>query len=205
MTNETIDLTAKYRDGLDYVMERPSMPLAVEEYDQTISDYREAYEAGERGQYQVSAYHLTDAIEKNELELFAHELEARIKAFQDALEIVNRLKVSGQKLFEARKNWERDVWRFHDYERALETFDLEADTVRAVAEEMVKDEALEKYYKGVSKRPRSMYWIRAERIALRRGMERTEIDQCAREYIEANPMRYAPSTGRLTYLKKGGN
>ena len=200
MITETIDLTAKYRDGLGYVMERPTKPLAVAEYDETIDSYRRAFEAGERGQYQVSAHHLYNAVEANELDLFANELEARIKGFEEALEIVNRLKIDGREKFEARQKWEHDVWRFHDYERAVETFDLEADTIRAVAEEMVKAEAEQKS----PKRQVTFPHFRAERIALRRGMTRAEIDQCAREYIEANPMRYAPSTGRLTYLKKGG-
>lgn len=197
--DNAINHTAKLK-GLT-IMPRPSEPLLSVMLDDSLDRYREAFEKrAMRGTYRVDGHDLKKAIGANELDLFATELMERITAMQEALTIVNELKGTGAQALDDQNKYQADIWRYGDWQRAVERFDPETDTIRAVAEEIAKNEAMTAYYAGKKKRDVCMWWNRADRIALVRGLERSAVEAQARAYLLANPIRYAVSTGRLTYL-----
>lgn len=203
MTDTTqIDLTAKYRDGVNYKMEQPVKSKRAEFFEDALESYGAAYdEATSRHWYRGNASELRRNPEAFE-ELW-DDLERRISELNKAKGF---LRVVGTHEFALKGRHELDdyetaCWKWHEYQRALNQHDPENDTVRAVAEALVKDEAI---LKAGKKRKEYPLFV-LDRLALVRGMERDEILTLARDYIEANPMRYAVTTGNLTYLKKGGN
>ena len=182
-------------------MEQPVKPELVERFEEQLNWFAKAEEGFRHGTYQVSSYCLKKAIEENELDEFTAEIEARLANLKLCLSIVKVMKEFGAGMLQAQNDFHRAVWRFNEWQEATEKFDPETDTVRAVAEEIVKDEAMVKFYAGKKKSDRCRWWYRANRLALIREVEQADIEALARDYIAANPMRYAVSTGALTYLK----
>jgi predicted Zn-dependent peptidase len=183
-------------------MEQPIKTELVERFEEQLNWYSTAEDRFRHGTYQVSSYHLKKAIEENELDEFTAEIEDRLANLKLCLSIVKVMKESGARMLESQNDFYRAVYRFNEWQEATERFDPETDTVRAVAEEIIKDEAMVIFYAGKKKADRCRWWYRADRLALIREVERADIEALAREYITANPMRYAVSTGNLTYLKR---
>ena len=189
-------------------MEQPTEPLLAVMYEDTLARYGKAYEEADRGSYRVSKSDLNEAVKEDELPLFADEIKARILAWQTALEIVEEVIGSGKSGFEARETFRRDCYRYHDYIMAVERYNPEIDTIRNVAEELVKEQAREDYRISSGKSIKSKNWNRtswaiADTIALVTGVTRDEVLEQARAFVVASPMRFAVTTGNLTYLKAG--
>lgn len=179
----------------------PNEPLLSVMLNDSLDRYRETFEKrAMRGTYRIDRYDLKEAIGANELDIFATELTERITAMQEALLIVNELKDTGAKALEAQNEYHAQCYRFHDWQTAVKNFNSETDTIRNIAEEIVKDEAMISFYADKKKRDRCHWWFRADRYALAKGLDRATVEAQARDYIKGHPMRYAVSTGRLTYL-----
>lgn len=189
-------------------MEQPVEPILAVMYEETLTRYGKAYEEADRGSYRVSKYDLNEAVKADELPLFVDEIKARIKAWQSALEIVEEVVVSGKSGSEATETFRQACYRFNDYQLAVARYNPEIDTIRNVAEELVKEKARDDYRISSGKVIKSKNWSRAswaiaDTIALVTGVTRDEVLEQARAFVVANPMRFAVTTGNLTYLKAG--
>lgn len=90
------------------------------------------------------------------------------------------------------------LYEYHQTQQLLERFNPLTDTVQAVAEERVKVNA---YRKANRKLPKD-YQYGDKNALVRAGLNlsQDELDAAVNAFIEAHPMRFAVTTGRLTYL-----
>jgi hypothetical protein len=187
-------------------MEEPTKSPLATAYERTRNAYWEAFGEMNSSRFISSNFeHLENEKRAERIanikEEVARKLEAVNKTNELFQQLLSPLSLAGEVEFH---DWERAVYRWHDYLEAVKVYDPEADTLRAVAEEIVKDEALIAHAgKTNAKRAkRCFWWQRADRIALVKDFTREQIEYLAREYITDNPMRYAVTTGNLTYLKR---
>jgi membrane-associated HD superfamily phosphohydrolase len=186
-------------------MEEPTKSQLAISYEKARNEYWESFGEMNSSRFISSNFeHLEDEKRAERIANIRAEVARKLEAVtktQELLEqLLSPLSQIGEKEFH---DWEQAVYRWHDYKQALDNYNPETDTIRAVAEEIVKDESMVKFYADKKKRAdRCRWWYRADRLALIREVERAHIEALARDYISANPMRYAVSTGNLTYLKR---